>query len=169
MAPVAAHRSIPTIITSSSRCFIKSPSTPTALPGGRIRRILRPRIFKESLPVAASEIRGNDAISVEVIRQPNDDLVSRHLAIEHLLRLRRSRGGAVFNPWWQCDAANDIGLQAPGIRRRQLRAHLSERIDTAELVLVGEARPLHRHRDDIGAHSVEGGHQRRSVRCSFNY
>jgi hypothetical protein len=89
--------------------------------------------------VVASEIRGNDAISVEVIRQPNDDLVSRHLAIEHLLRLRRSRGWAVFNPWWQCDAANDIGLQAPGIRRRQLQAHLSERIDTAELVLVGEA------------------------------
>ena len=37
--------------------------------------------------MAASEIRGNDAVSVEVIRQPNDDLVSRHLAFEHLLRL----------------------------------------------------------------------------------
>lgn len=66
--------------------------------------------------------------------------MSRQLAIERLLRLLRpSPRGAVFNPWWQSDAANDIGPQAPGIRRYQLRAYLSERIGTAELALVGEA------------------------------
>ena len=66
--------------------------------------------------------------------------MSRQLAIERLLRLLRlSPGGAVFNPWWQFDKANDIGAQAPGIRRHQLRAYLSERIETAELAFVGEA------------------------------
>ena len=62
------------------------------------------------------------------------------LGIERLLRLLRlSPRGGVFNPWWQSDTENDIGPQAPGIRRHQLRAYLSERIGTAELALVGEA------------------------------
>jgi hypothetical protein len=66
--------------------------------------------------------------------------MSRQPAIERLLRLLRlSPHGAVFNPWWQSDTANDIGPCAPRIRRHQLRAYLSERIDTAELALVGEA------------------------------
>jgi uracil DNA glycosylase superfamily protein len=64
----------------------------------------------------------------------------RQLAIERLLRLLRSSPrGAVFNPWWQSDRANDIGPQASAIRRYQLRAYLSERIGRAELALVGEA------------------------------
>jgi hypothetical protein len=53
--------------------------------------------------------------------------------------LKSSPQGAVFNPWWQVDAANDIGPQAPTIRREQLRAYLSERIGKAQLALVGEA------------------------------
>ena len=62
------------------------------------------------------------------------------LGIERLLRLLRlSPRGGVFNPWWQSDTENDIGPQAPGIRRHQLRAYLSERIGTAESALVGEA------------------------------
>jgi hypothetical protein len=53
--------------------------------------------------------------------------------------LKSSPRGAVFNPWWQVDAANDIGPQAPAIRREQLRAYLSERIGKAQLALIGEA------------------------------
>ncbi|HEU4344561.1 MAG TPA: hypothetical protein VFU31_23650, partial [Candidatus Binatia bacterium] len=56
-----------------------------------------------------------------------------------LTLLKSSPRGAVFNPWWQVDAANDIGPQAPGIRREQLRAYLSERIGKAQLALIGEA------------------------------
>lgn len=38
-------------------------------------------------------------------------------SIERLLSLLKSSPrGAVFNPWWQVDAVNDIGPQAPGIR-----------------------------------------------------
>jgi uracil-DNA glycosylase len=37
------------------------------------------------------------------------------------------------------DADNDVGRQAPRIRRQQLRAYLSERIDKARLALIGEA------------------------------
>ena len=53
--------------------------------------------------------------------------------------MKSSPRGAVFNPWWQVDAANDVGPQAPAIRREQLRAYLSERIGKAQLVLIGEA------------------------------
>jgi hypothetical protein len=61
-------------------------------------------------------------------------------SIERLLSLLRSSPrSAVFNPWWQVDAANDIGPEAPGIRREQLRAYLSERIGKARLALIGEA------------------------------
>ena len=56
-----------------------------------------------------------------------------------LSQLKSSPQGPVFNPWWQVDAANDIGPQAPVIRREQLRAYLSERIDKAQLLVIGEA------------------------------
>jgi len=61
-------------------------------------------------------------------------------SITTLLRLlKNSPHGPVFNPWWQVDDDNDIGPQAPRIRRAQLRAYLSERIGTARVALVGEA------------------------------
>ena len=53
--------------------------------------------------------------------------------------LKKAPRGAVFNPWWQVDADNDRGPQAPRIRRDQLRAYFSERIGKARLALVGEA------------------------------
>ena len=53
--------------------------------------------------------------------------------------LARSPPGPVFNPWRDIDADNDIGDAAPRIRRAQLRAYLSMRIEPARLVLVGEA------------------------------
>ena len=61
-------------------------------------------------------------------------------SIEALLQLlKKSPRGAVFNPWWQVDVENDIGPQAPRIRREQLRAYFSERIGKARLALIGEA------------------------------
>jgi hypothetical protein len=61
-------------------------------------------------------------------------------SLTNFLRLlKQSPPGAVFNPWWHVDADNDVGRQAPRIRRQQLRAYLSERIDKARLALIGEA------------------------------
>ena len=61
-------------------------------------------------------------------------------SIERLLNLLKSSPpAAVFNPWWQVDTANDIGPQAPVIRREHLRAYLAERLGKARLVLIGEA------------------------------
>jgi uracil-DNA glycosylase len=53
--------------------------------------------------------------------------------------LKKSPSGAVFNPWWQIDQENDISRNAPDIRRRQLRAYLRGRLDTARLAIIGEA------------------------------
>jgi len=61
-------------------------------------------------------------------------------AIDDFLRiLKKAPSGAVFNPWWQVDKQNDIGRNAPGIRRRQLRVYLRERLGKARLVVIGEA------------------------------
>jgi hypothetical protein len=53
--------------------------------------------------------------------------------------LRKSPPGAVFNPWWEIDEQNDIGRNAPAIRRHQLRAYLQKRLGKAKLVLIAEA------------------------------
>ena len=61
-------------------------------------------------------------------------------SIDNFLRvLKQSPPGAVFNPWWQVDKENDIGPEAPRIRRRQLTGYLSKRIRTARFALIGEA------------------------------
>jgi len=61
-------------------------------------------------------------------------------AIAEFLRLlKRSPSGAVFNPWWQVDEQNDIGSNAPAIRRKQLRAYLQQRLQTSRLTVIGEA------------------------------
>src|SRR5437762_9859731 len=61
-------------------------------------------------------------------------------SVEKFIRLlKKSPSGAVFNPWWQVDAENDIGQNAPGIRRKQLRAYLCERLGKARLAVIGEA------------------------------
>lgn len=61
-------------------------------------------------------------------------------SVENFLRLlKESPSGEVFNPWWEVDKENDIGRNAPGIRRRQLRAYLCKRLKTARLAVVGEA------------------------------
>src|SRR3989440_2657062 len=56
-----------------------------------------------------------------------------------MLLLKKSPAGAVFNPWWQVDEQNDIGRNAPAIRRKQLRAYLQQRLRTATLAVIGEA------------------------------
>jgi len=53
--------------------------------------------------------------------------------------LKNSPSGAVFNPWWQVDKQNDVGRNAPAIRRKQLAAYLRKRLGKIKLVLIGEA------------------------------
>jgi uracil-DNA glycosylase len=53
--------------------------------------------------------------------------------------LKKSPPSAVFNPWWQVDKENDIDRNAPGIRRKQLRAYLCERLGKVRLAVIGEA------------------------------
>jgi uracil-DNA glycosylase len=53
--------------------------------------------------------------------------------------LKESPSGDVFNPWWEVDKENDIGPNAPGIRRRQLRVYLRKRLKIARLAVIGEA------------------------------
>ena len=60
--------------------------------------------------------------------------------IDDFLRLlKESPSGAVFNPWWQVDEQNDIGWNAPEIRRKQLRAYLRKRLRKANVAIIGEA------------------------------
>jgi hypothetical protein len=61
-------------------------------------------------------------------------------SVENFIRLlKQSPSGAAFNPWWQVDKQNDIGRNAPAIRRRHLRAYLRKRVGTVKLVVIGEA------------------------------
>ena len=60
--------------------------------------------------------------------------------LEHFIRmLKKSPSGAVFNPWWEVDKQNDVGSNAPAIRRKQLRAYLRKRVGKAKLGVIGEA------------------------------
>jgi len=60
--------------------------------------------------------------------------------IDDFLRLlKTSPSGAVFNPWWQVDEQNDVGHNAPAIRRNQLRAYLEERLGKSTVAIIGEA------------------------------
>jgi hypothetical protein len=61
-------------------------------------------------------------------------------SIESFVRLlKQSPPGAVFNPWWQVDKENDIGRNAPVIRRKHLHAYLHKRLGKVKLVVIGEA------------------------------
>jgi len=61
-------------------------------------------------------------------------------SIEKFIRLlKRSPSRAVFNPWYQVDKENDLGRNAPSVRREQLRAYLCERLGKARLGVIGEA------------------------------
>jgi hypothetical protein len=58
---------------------------------------------------------------------------------EFLRLLKKLPSGAVFNPWWQVDEQNDIGRNAPAIRRNQLQSYLEKRLRKANLAVIGEA------------------------------
>jgi len=61
-------------------------------------------------------------------------------SVEKFIRmLKNSPPRAVFNPWWQVDKENDIGRNAPGIRRKHLRTYLRARLKNARLAVIGEA------------------------------
>lgn len=61
-------------------------------------------------------------------------------SLEKFVRLlKQSPPGAVFNPWWQVDTQNDIGRNAPVIRRNHLGAYLHKRLGKVKLVVIGEA------------------------------
>ena len=65
--------------------------------------------------------------------------MSRNEVDGFLRLLKDSPSGAVFNPWCEVDAQNDIGPAAPAIRRKQLRVYLQERLGNARLAIIGEA------------------------------
>src|SRR5213596_3892574 len=65
--------------------------------------------------------------------------MSRDELDDFLRLLKRSPSGAVFNPWWEVDQENDIGRNAPAIRRHQLRAYLQKRLGKVKLAVIGEA------------------------------
>lgn len=58
---------------------------------------------------------------------------------DFLQLLKNSPSGAVFNPWWQVDEQNDVGHNAPAIRRNHLRAYLEERLGKSKVAIIGEA------------------------------
>ena len=58
---------------------------------------------------------------------------------DFLRLLKKSPSGAVFNPWWEVDEQNDVGRNAPAIRRNQLRAYLQKRVGKANVAVIGEA------------------------------
>ena len=58
---------------------------------------------------------------------------------DFLRLLKRSPCGAVFNPWWEVDEQNDVGRNAPAIRRQHLRSYLQKRVGKANLAVIGEA------------------------------
>ena len=65
--------------------------------------------------------------------------MSSNLIDDFLRLLRKSPSRAVFNPWWELDEQNDIGRNAPAIRRHQLRAYLQKRVGKANVAIIGEA------------------------------
>src|SRR5207249_2193600 len=77
--------------------------------------------------------------SEAIVNGCNKAFMSGESVENFLRRLKKSASGAVFNPWWQVDKQNDIGRNAPRIRRDQLRAYLCERFKKAQLAVIGEA------------------------------
>src|SRR5215475_2743402 len=65
--------------------------------------------------------------------------MSRKQLDEFLRVLKSSPSGAVFNPWWQIDAENDIGPHSSAIRRKHLAVYFRQRLGKARLAIVGEA------------------------------
>lgn len=54
-------------------------------------------------------------------------------------QLERTPEGSFFNPWYDRDEEHDFDRDAPDIRGRQLRAYLSDRLDSAQYLCIAEA------------------------------
>src|SRR5947208_7688586 len=65
--------------------------------------------------------------------------MSAQLLEQFIGMLKKSASGSVFNPWCEMDEENDVGPNAPTIRREQLRAYLRKRVGKAKLGVIGEA------------------------------
>src|SRR5262245_5768725 len=88
--------------------------------------------------VCATTTRRHDCLPHILVEAWLERMSSK--AINDFLRLlKQSPPGAVFNPWWQVDRQNDIGRNAPAIRRRHLRAYLHKRLGNVQVVVIGEA------------------------------
>ncbi len=57
---------------------------------------------------------------------------------EFIASLKKTPAG-LFNPWYHSDKQNDLSADAPGIRRKQLEAYLSERTGRARYLFIAEA------------------------------
>lgn len=53
--------------------------------------------------------------------------------------LRNTPKGSFFNPWYQTDTQHELNGEGSEIRRQQLHAYLTERINTAEYLFIAEA------------------------------
>lgn len=53
--------------------------------------------------------------------------------------LRDTPEGPFFNPWFQVDPDHERSEKGPQIRKRQLQAYLSERLDSAKYLFIAEA------------------------------
>ena len=63
------------------------------------------------------------------------------MSIDHFLQLVHARPSTdtVFNPWRDTDPLNDISAQSPEHRLSHLTRYMTERLDTAKLLVVAEA------------------------------
>lgn len=53
--------------------------------------------------------------------------------------LERTPEGPFFNPWFEQDLKHDRSAEAPKIRKKQLQAYLTERLDSAKYLFIAEA------------------------------
>ena len=61
-------------------------------------------------------------------------------SINHLLTLLKDTPeGPFFNPWYQSDKNHDHSSKGPEIRRKQLKAYLENRLNTAKYLFIAEA------------------------------
>lgn len=53
--------------------------------------------------------------------------------------LQKTPKGPFFNPWFEQDKEHDLTGNAPQIRKKQLQAYLTERLDSAKYLFIAEA------------------------------
>lgn len=75
---------------------------------------------------------------LKFIKLKISDIMSR--IVHFLEKLKESPSStSVFNPWWQNDPKNDASPKSPEHRRNNLNAYLTDRLLSADILLLGEA------------------------------